>query len=125
MKTVTKLGIESNIVDDNIMNALLDKLHTYILPDSDINSIKFERAEYIGLTYMWLGISVDKAMFTILKIMPNAFAEIMKDNQTAWDDLINSVISDPKFDILFPIIITSVAWELFSNSLQKYTNTEG
>ena len=61
-------------------------------------------------------------MFTILKVMPNTFAQIIKDNQTAWDDMISSVISDPKFDVLFPIIITSVTWELFSNSLQNQTN---
>ena len=119
MNTVNTLGVESNIVNDDIINSLLDKLHKYILPDSDVNAIKFERSDYIGLTYMWLGISVDKAMFTILKVMPNTFAQIIKDNQTAWDDMISSVISDPKFDVLFPIIITSVAWELFSNSLQN------
>ena len=119
MNTVNTLGVESNIVNDDIINSLLDKLHNYILPDSDVNTIKFEQSDYIGLTYMWLGISVDKAMFTILKVMPNTFAQIIKDNQTAWDDMISSVISDPKFDVLFPIIITSVAWELFSNSLQN------
>ena len=119
MNTVNTLGVESNIVNDDIINSLLDKLHNYILPDSDINAIKFEQSDYIGLTYMWLGISVDKAMFTILKVMPNTFAQIIKDNQTAWDDMISSVIDDPKFDVLFPIIITSVAWELFSNSLQN------
>jgi hypothetical protein len=121
MNTVNTLGVESNIVNDDIINSLLDKLHKYILPDSDVNAIKFERSDYIGLTYMWLGISVDKAMFTILKVMPNTFAQIIKDNQTAWDDMISSVISDPKFDVLFPIIITSVTWELFSNSLQNQT----
>ena len=119
MNTVNTLGVESNIVNDDIINSLLDKLQNYILPDSDVNTIKFDHSDYIGLTYMWLGISVDKAMFTILKVMPNTFAQIIKDNQTAWDDMISSVIDDPKFDVLFPIIITSVAWELFSNSLQN------
>lgn len=95
------------------------KLFKYTFDDSE--RVDFTPIEKKGITYIWFGINSDKAMFTIAKLAPTLFKELIDADltSTSWDIFLDKIQNLPNFNILFNIIISDVAWDIFKNNNQN------
>ena len=110
---------DSNLIDEKDVDNCQEKVIEYIYNNDAINNFTF--TDYICLTYLWIGINGEKAVFVIKKMAPTIFDEIMNVKTTSWDNVVSLIVAnEEKFKAnIFKVILMDVLWEIYKNSINK------
>lgn len=114
MNNLESFNIKSNIINDNDVDNIEKKIFEYL----HSNEVEFTHLDNVCLTFIWLGISTDRALYIISKLDPEIFSQIIDAKEISWDDLVTSIINSHNFSKIFQSIILDVSWEIFSNSIK-------
>lgn len=112
--------MNTKLVDEKDIDSCQEKIMKYIYNEN----VFFDSKDYICLTYIWIGINNEKAMYIIQKLMPEVFNDCMEDDKSSWDKVISKLLEnlDRFSSIMFKIILMDVTWEIFNNSKKLKKN---